>query len=197
MGKLTSAESNFVQTDRVGSVRSGGSGGLGYQAQYPYGVEYAQQTVNNREKYATYTRDTATGLDYAMNRYYASQWGRFLSPDPYMANNGGPGDPANPQSWNRYAYVQNDPINASDAKGLWLCYVGVGEGGIEPTDCENAPMPGDPGPDPGPGASGGGSVQSKFPNCNPSGNSTTEKSLTTSPPTTRPPTRRPTPSSQP
>jgi RHS repeat-associated protein len=80
LGKLIYAEGNTVTTDRLGSVRSGGPGGLGYQAQYPYGAEYTV-TANDREKYATYTRDSVTGLDYAMNRYYSSQWGRFLSPD--------------------------------------------------------------------------------------------------------------------
>ena len=91
LGKLISAEGNLVTTDRLGSVRSGGPGGLGYQAQFPYGVEYTA-TANDREKYATYTRDSVTGLDYAMNRYYSSQWGRFLSPDPY----GGEREPAYP-----------------------------------------------------------------------------------------------------
>jgi len=67
-----------VSEDRLGSVRYGGASGVGYQAQYPYGVEYTP-TVNDREKYATYTRDSLTGLDYAMNRYYTSIWGRFLS----------------------------------------------------------------------------------------------------------------------
>jgi RHS repeat-associated protein len=114
LGKLVVAEGNFVQTDRLGSVRSGGPGGLGYQAQYPYGVEYTPQTVNDREKYATYTRDSVTGLDYAMNRYYSSQWGRFLSPDP----SGGSVAPGNPQSWNRYGYAANDPANRADPTGL-------------------------------------------------------------------------------
>jgi RHS repeat-associated protein len=98
LGKPISAEGNLVSTDRLGSVRSGGPGGLGYQAQYPYGVEYSL-TANDREKYATYTRDSATGFDYATNRYYASQWGRYLSPDPYV-NSAGLGDPG---GWNRYA----------------------------------------------------------------------------------------------
>ena len=60
----------------MGSVRSGGPGGLGHQAQYPYGVEYSA-TANDREKYATYTRDSVTGLDYAMNRYYTSRGAGF------------------------------------------------------------------------------------------------------------------------
>ena len=111
-GGLIAAEGNLVSTDRLGSVRSGGPGGLGYQAQYPYGAEYTP-TVNDREKYATYTRDSVTGLDYAMNRYYSSVWGRFLSPDPY----GGSVRLGNPQSWNRYMYTLGDPINRNDQWG--------------------------------------------------------------------------------
>jgi RHS repeat-associated protein len=115
LGKLISAEGNAVQVDGLGSVRSGGPGGLGHQAQYPYGVEYSA-TANDREKYATYTRDSVTGLDYAMNRYYTSQWGRFLSPDPM-----GHANPGSPQSWNQYAYVDPDPVNGNDPSGLMPC----------------------------------------------------------------------------
>ena len=114
LGKLISAEGNAVQVDRLGSVRSGGPGGLGHQAEYPYGVEYSE-TANDREKYATYTRDSITGMDYAMNRYYTSQWGRFTSPDQY----GGSTDPGSPQGWNRYAYVGGDPVNSTDPSGLY------------------------------------------------------------------------------
>ncbi len=84
---------------------------------YPYGVEYTA-TANDTEKYATYTRDSSTGLDYAANRYYSSIWGRFLSADPYGGGSGGPGDPADPESWNRYAYAGNDPVNFYDPPGL-------------------------------------------------------------------------------
>jgi RHS repeat-associated protein len=119
-GRLVSAEGNLVRTDRLGSVRAGGPGGLGYQAQYPYGVEYTT-TANDREKYATYTRDSLTGFDYAVNRYYSSQWGRFLSPDPYMADSGGAGDLRDPGSWNRYAYALNEPVSLYDPAGLFAC----------------------------------------------------------------------------
>jgi len=40
--------------------------------------------------------------------------GRFLMPDPYGAS----AKPGNPQSWNRYAYVNNDPVNKNDPSGL-------------------------------------------------------------------------------
>jgi hypothetical protein len=40
--------------------------------------------------------------------------GRFLSPDPYTASGG----PADPGSWNRYAYTRGDPVNRYDPTGL-------------------------------------------------------------------------------
>ena len=110
-GMLVAAEGGGVTTDRIGSVRTG-PGTLSFQS-YPYGVEYAT-TANDREKYATYTRDSLTGLDYAMNRYYWSQWGRFLSPHPSWRS----AMRAKPQSWNRYAYALNDPVNNGDPTGL-------------------------------------------------------------------------------
>ena len=140
-------EGNAVSTDRLGSVRNGGPGGVGYQAEYPYGIEYSL-TANDREKYATYTRDSITGLDYAVNRYYWSQWGRFISPDPYS----GSASVADSQSWNRYAYAGNDPSDRGDSNGLdpycgpnmwWQgegCAYGTGEGGQGgPTFGEDGP----------------------------------------------------------
>ncbi len=50
-----------------------------------------------------------------MNRYYSSWTGRFTTADPYMAS----GAAAEPQSWNRYSYVGNDPINYTDPAGLF------------------------------------------------------------------------------
>src|SRR5271165_3213164 len=96
-----------VSQDRVGSFGS----------YFPYGEDKGTPIPNDQWKFATYTRDSATGLDYAMNRYYSSTLGRLMSPDPYQASGG----PTNPQSWNRYSYVQNDPINFKDPKGLFLC----------------------------------------------------------------------------
>jgi RHS repeat-associated protein len=71
------------------------------------------------EKFATYYRDGTTGLDYAKNRYYSSILGRFMTADPYMATASGANNPADPGSWNRYAYAGNDPVNFSDPSGLF------------------------------------------------------------------------------
>jgi RHS repeat-associated protein len=96
--------------DRVGSA----AGGTGYTA---YGVERVL-SANDADKFATYYRDAKTGLDYAVNRYYWSGLGRFLTADPYVATAESASNPADPQSWNRYAYVQGDPISYNDPDGL-------------------------------------------------------------------------------
>jgi len=84
-GKLISAEGNSVSMDQLDSVRWSAAGSGTARTYYPYGVEYSS-TTNDTEKYATYTRDSNTGLDYANNHYYASIWGRFTSPDPYAGS---------------------------------------------------------------------------------------------------------------
>ena len=66
-------------------------------------------------KFAGMERDSETGLDHTLNRQYSSQFGRWMTPDPAGL---AAADPANPQSWNRYAYVMNNPTTYSDPLGL-------------------------------------------------------------------------------
>jgi RHS repeat-associated protein len=72
-------------------------------------------------RFTGYFRDSETGLDYAQNRYHQPGMGRFMTPDPYMAQANGAQDPGDPGSWNKYAYVQGDPINLMDSLGLVAC----------------------------------------------------------------------------
>jgi RHS repeat-associated protein len=63
-------------------------------------------------------RDAESGNDYFGARYYASTMGRWLSPDlPFADQN-----PENPQSWNLYGYVRNNPLSSIDTNGrvTWL-----------------------------------------------------------------------------
>ncbi len=107
-----------VSTDQVGSVIDDKSlvfgGGDTYQQFYPWGEEKAGSSPNDRVKFATYRRDSESGIDYAWNRYYDNVTGRFLTPDAYK----GSADPYNPQSWNRYTYVGDDPEGNDDPTGL-------------------------------------------------------------------------------
>ena len=59
-------------------------------------------------------RDAESGNDYFGARYYASSMGRFMSPDPAGVAFT---SLSNPQSWNLYSYVQNNPLNSVDPDG--------------------------------------------------------------------------------
>lgn len=54
---------------------------------------------------------TLDDLDYMHARHYTPHVGRFLQIDQVL------GSPESPQSWNRYAYAANDPINFYDPDG--------------------------------------------------------------------------------
>jgi RHS repeat-associated protein len=88
---------------------------VGEQGTYPFGESWYNNNTTSSWVFTTYERDAESGDDYALARSYASTNGRFLSPDPLE------GIVGDPQSWNRYAYVENDPINLSDpsGQGFW------------------------------------------------------------------------------
>jgi RHS repeat-associated protein len=94
-------------TDRLGTNRANGA------RFYPYGDEITS-TGNDRVKFATYTRSSFTGLDYADQRYYASMYGRFTTADPYSQS----ANPKSPTTWNKYVYTMGDPVNHRDHRGL-------------------------------------------------------------------------------
>jgi len=56
-------------------------------------------------------RDAETGLDYFGARYLSSAQGRFTSPDPIHITKERVLDP---QQWNMYAYVRNNPLSNVD-----------------------------------------------------------------------------------
>jgi len=66
-----------------------------------------------RQKFTKQERDGETGLDYMHARYYASTQGRFTGVDPLSGN------VADPQSWNHYSYVGNNPLNLTDPTGMF------------------------------------------------------------------------------
>ena len=77
------------------------------------GTQGYSASDTNRQKYALTERDDTTGLDHTWWRKYENTSGRWTSPDPLG------GSMSNPQSFNRYSYVQNDPVNNTDPTGLF------------------------------------------------------------------------------
>lgn len=106
--------------------------------QLPFGETWYENAGTDKWKFTTYERDGETGFDYAMNRYYNSGFGRFMTVDLLG------GRIRNPQSLNRYAYVTNNPVNFVDPLGLDLFLVTTdiectifSEGGkVTDVDCE-------------------------------------------------------------
>jgi RHS repeat-associated protein len=78
---------------------------------------------STRQKFTGKERDNETSLDYFLARYYSSTQGRFTSPDiPFADQSEG-----DPQSWNLYAYVGNNPLKYIDPFGMWK-QVSCGDG---------------------------------------------------------------------
>jgi RHS repeat-associated protein len=76
----------------------------------PFGQTFSG-TTNDPYMFTGKERDAESGLDFFGARYYASTMGRFSSPDP-IGNSYA--DISNPQSWNMYAYVLNNPLKYTD-----------------------------------------------------------------------------------
>lgn len=69
---------------------------------------------HTRDFLGSLDEDAANYLDYMHARYYDPNRGRFLSVDPSMDLKA---NLPNPQRWNRYSYVSNNPINKIDPDG--------------------------------------------------------------------------------
>lgn len=81
---------------------------------YPWGQEWTLAGSSVEERFAKLQiRDPGTGLDPTHFRMFSSSVGRWQSPDPHYR-----GTATDPQSFNRYAYVLNNPTNFNDPQGL-------------------------------------------------------------------------------
>jgi RHS repeat-associated protein len=78
-------------------------------------ARHAGSTGATNRRFTSYDRSGATGLDYAVNRHYDPQQGRFTQVDPIEM---GSVSLTSPQTLNLYAYCANDPINHIDPSGL-------------------------------------------------------------------------------
>ena len=105
----------YRHSDWLGSSRiaSGPTGSFTSTTAYaPYGEKYA--SLGGDTSFTGQNSEYGSDLYDFPAREYSDQ-GRWPSPDPAGV---GAVDPANPQSWNRYAYVNNNPLAVTDPSGM-------------------------------------------------------------------------------
>ena len=94
----------------------------------PFGEEVAPPGGANPRLFTGKERDAETGMDYFGARYYSGKRARFTTVDPFYSWEENLVDP---QRWNRYSYVRNNPLRYTDPDGrnplaigaiVWLLY---------------------------------------------------------------------------
>lgn len=120
--EVQSSKLFFMYSDHLGStsaIQKDGSTEVNQVRYYPFG-DWRGDKPENLPGSRGYTGHMMNnlgdgaddlGLIYMNARYYLPNTNRFLTPDTIVP------DPTNPQSFNRYAYVYNNPINYVDPSG--------------------------------------------------------------------------------
>ena len=121
---------NYLSSDHLGSPRlnTGQSGDIFARHDYfPFGEEISTSNRTNalgyandnvRQGFTGYEKNDETpDLDFAQARYYSKTLGRFYSVDPSSMS----ARQLSPQTFNRYVYSLNNPINLIDPSGRLSC----------------------------------------------------------------------------
>lgn len=105
--------------DRLGTriITNPLTGGWSEQVTLPFGTALAAESSGtpSKRRFTSYDRSDTSKLDYAVNRHYDPQQGRFTQVDPIGMKAVGL---EHPQTLNLYSYVANDPVNRTDPSGL-------------------------------------------------------------------------------
>src|SRR3989344_3177376 len=111
IAKQQDGKTFYFHNDHLGSatVVTDARGNVVEEKRYdPFGVEL---TGGSKIGYNSKEMDKDTELNYYGARYYASEFGRFVTPDTVK------GKLVNPQSLNLYAYTLNNPLVYTDPDG--------------------------------------------------------------------------------
>ncbi len=107
----------YYHTDHLGSssvITDHGGAQMESLAYLPYGqTRLRTGMVNMHHQYTGQELDDSTGLYFYGARYYDPSLGRFILPDTIVPN------PRDPQDFNRYSYVNNNPLTYTDPTGHW------------------------------------------------------------------------------
>ncbi len=125
VAQYQNSTTNFIHADHLGSTRIVTNVSQQPIDTYdftPYGLQTWGNTTTTH-KFTGKERDTESGLDNFGKRYNASSMGRFMTPDPVGIMKQKLLDP---QQWNMYAYVRNNPLRFVDPTGMYLAGCGSG-----------------------------------------------------------------------
>jgi RHS repeat-associated protein len=106
-----------VITDQNGNVQQRLSYDAWGKRRYPNGADDTGDAITSQTTRGFTAQEelTVSGLVHLNGRIYDPLFGRMVSADPTVP------DPLNPQAWNRYSYVGNDPLTFTDPSGFsWL-----------------------------------------------------------------------------
>jgi RHS repeat-associated protein len=122
-GATQATGKRYYHQDRLSTriITNGAGAVVGTTDHLPFGESAGVSGEEEKHKFTTYERDSA-GHDYALNRFYSSQQGRFAQVDPIGM---GAVSLIDPQSLNLYSYVINDPINFVDSDGRFPIAVAI------------------------------------------------------------------------
>lgn len=115
IAKKEGAAKLWYHQDHLGSVRLVSSAAGSPLNRYAYGafgkVASARVATSNTYEFADARLDLETGLNYIGGRYYDSGLARFISAG------GEPATVEDPQSFNRYSYSRNNPLQSAGVDG--------------------------------------------------------------------------------
>lgn len=116
VAKVAGGTTSYFLRDKLSlrMIMDGSGAVVGRQGHLPFGEDFAVSGTLQKQHFTNYERDSETSTDYALNRQYDQGVGRFNRVDPYRGSNNN----NDPQSFNRYNYVKNEPIGVVDPSGL-------------------------------------------------------------------------------
>ena len=128
-GAVLSGLAYYRHSDWVGSSRLASTAGRTIYSDGAYGPFGETYAGNADPSFTGMNPDTVSNLyDFPAREYNGIQ-GRWPSPDPAGISSV---DPTDPQTWNRYAYVRNNPLALTDPTGM---DEGPGGGVCDPGGC--------------------------------------------------------------